>query len=150
MNDLHPLFNLQPDRWFAWQMIPGYLGERCVPWASPIYMTKVTPLKQGQGILNLSFDCPLYAEGVTHFERLIQVLIRAENYLVGLIVDDSPAHAKRCVVISHIEFEWIRRFCPDFYYQRPPTDFSSLEKGSVSFYLDAVFRPTAHQQKLNS
>ena len=150
MSDLHPLFILHPGRWFAWQLIPGYMGERCVPWASPIYMTKVTPLKQGKGILSLTFDCPLYAEGVTHGERLIQVLVRAENYLVGLIVEESPVHNKRCAVISHIEFEWIRRSCPEFYYQRPPTDFGYAEQSSVSYYLDAVFRPTAHQKKLNS
>lgn len=145
MNASPSLFTLTANRWFGWQLIPGYLGERCVPWASPIYVTKVTRLKQGNGILNVTFECPLYAEGVNFGERSIQILVRAENYLVGQIVEESPIHAKRCAVISHIEFAWIRQFCPEHYYHRPPTDFTSTEQNSVSLYLDAVFHPSAHQ-----
>jgi hypothetical protein len=28
---------LVADSWYAWQMIPGYGTERCVPYCSPIY-----------------------------------------------------------------------------------------------------------------
>jgi hypothetical protein len=39
---------LVPDRWYGWQMIPGYAGERNVPYFSPIRVSRVTPKKSGK------------------------------------------------------------------------------------------------------
>jgi hypothetical protein len=47
-NDMNDSFKLFAPRWFGWQMNPGYVGERCVPYFSPIHVTRVAPLKTGQ------------------------------------------------------------------------------------------------------
>lgn len=49
--DLNSKFSIHASQWFGWQMNPGYFGERCVPYFSPIYVTRVAPLKTGKGIL---------------------------------------------------------------------------------------------------
>ena len=61
MNDSFSIF---APGWYGWQMNPGYFGERCVPYFSPIHVTRVTPLKTGKGILEIDFWNVCYAEGV--------------------------------------------------------------------------------------
>jgi hypothetical protein len=39
---------LLADSWYSWQMIPGYGGERCVPYCSPISVKGVQPPKTGK------------------------------------------------------------------------------------------------------
>ncbi len=48
-------FTMGANGWYGWQMIPGYVGERCIPYCCPIYMERVTPKKTGKGILNIAF-----------------------------------------------------------------------------------------------
>lgn len=130
-------FKLIENRWFAWQMIPGYFGERAVPYCSPIYVTEVKPLKMGNGTIKLKFINALYAQGVQDFSLNLRVLKRAKDYLVADLVYDADKTPDRCVVISHIEFEWIKKFCPQLWFHRPP---SSCQFGSsISYYLSEVF-----------
>ena len=105
MNDSFSIF---APGWYGWQMNPGYFGERCVPYFSPIHVTRVTPLKTGKGILEIDFWNVCYAEGVQNFEEVrLKVLLRAENYLIGRLLDsDSEV---RSAIISHIEFAWLER-----------------------------------------
>jgi len=129
-------FTIYPNRWFAWQMIPGYFGERSVPYCSPIYVTAVRPLKSGKGELDIEFFNAFYAQGVQDFELRLKVLKRAENYLVADLIYAPGEDSGRCAVINHIEMEWLRRFCPEFWYHRPPSSCSSAAQGSVSIYLN--------------
>jgi hypothetical protein len=130
--------SLVPDRWYGWQMIPGYGGEHNVPYFSPIFVTRVTPKKTGRRILNVSFRNVLYAEGVQHFQLDLRILTHRPNYLIAdLIYGESGP--ERSAVISHIEFEWIRRMCPGIWSARPLESMSPLAQGSVSIYLDEVF-----------
>jgi len=34
-------FALQPNRWYAWRMILGYVGERCLPYYCPIFLRQI-------------------------------------------------------------------------------------------------------------
>jgi hypothetical protein len=124
-------FSIFAPGWYGWQMNPGYIGDRCVPYFSPIHVTRVTPLKTGKGILEIDFWNVCYAEGVQNFEEVrLKVLLRAENYLIGRLLDsDSEV---RSAIISHIEFAWLERFCPHIVKTAPPS-------GSVSLYLDRIF-----------
>jgi len=131
-------------RWHGMQMIPGYFGERCNPWFSPVYVTEVEPLKSGKSILKISYLNALYPEGVSEFHDIeIKILTRAKDYLVAQVTHDEGSNF-RCLVLSHIEFAWVQRFCPEIFYHRPPSDFGDMEQNSISCYLDAVFRPTEY------
>ena len=129
---------LVPQSWYAWQMIPGYIGQRNVPYCSPIFVKGVAPKKTGKGILNLDFVNVFYAEGVQNFSVDLKVLKHSKDYMVaellyGLEVPD------RAAIISHIEFAWIERFCPELWYHRPPSSIGGAASGSVSLYLSEVF-----------
>jgi hypothetical protein len=127
-------FTLQSKRWYGWQMLPGYVGERCIPYCCPIYMGRVTPKKTGKGILKIAFWNTGYAQGVQDFELDLKILHRASDYLVARLLYGNEHDQERCAVISHIEFGWIERFCPNLWHNHPPHNHSS-----VSIYLDGVF-----------
>lgn len=137
------LFTLAPSCWYGWQMVPGYGGTRCVPHFSPIYITRVAPQKSGKSVIRIGFVNVLYAQGVQDFEVDIRVTTRSANFLMGVLVEDHPPETARGAVISHIEFEWLRRFCPSVFEHRSPESCSPAAHGSVSFYLDEVFRGRA-------
>lgn len=120
-------------------MIPGYFGERSVPYCSPIYMESVRPLKTGRGILHIEFINVFYAEGVQGFSPNIKILKRAKDYLIGEIIYNEYEDSGRCAVISHIEFEWVKQFCPELWYHRPPTSCSNIAQNSITEYLNEVF-----------
>ncbi len=131
-------FIIHPNDWYAWQMLPGYGTEGCVPYCSPIRMHSVQPLKTGRGVVQLSFLNALYAEGVQSFTVDLRVFKRAKNYLVGEILCGSGGTHDRCAVISDIEFEWIRRFCPGMWQRSPPSSCDGDACHSVSAYLDEL------------
>ena len=81
----------------------------------------------------------LYAEGVQDFTFDLRVLKREANYLVSEILYEDQLTQDRTAIISYIEFEWIQRFCPDLWAAHTPS-FGTVEQGSVSHYLQAIFR----------
>ena len=125
-------FILSSGTWRSWQMLPGYFGERMTPFCSPIYVRAVEALKSGKGLLRISFFNALYAEGAQEFELELKVIKRASNYLIV----DLPYDSERSAVVGHIEFSWLRTYCPGLVSAHPPDAFSS-----VSLYLDSVFAP---------
>jgi hypothetical protein len=130
---------LVPDCWYGWQVIPGYAGERNVPYFSPIHVTRVTPKKTGRGILNVSFRNVLYAEGVQQFQLDLRILKHERNFLIAGLTYGESGPTGQAAVISHIEFEWIRRLCPGVWSAQPPETMTATAQGSVSIYLDEVF-----------
>jgi hypothetical protein len=138
MGSFEGKLKLTPESWYAWQMIPGYIGERNVPFCSPIYVRTVTPQKTGKKILNLEFINALYAEGVQNFSLDLKIIKHAADFLIAELLhrDNGP---DRAVVISHIEFKWIEHFCPDLWYHRPPSSIGGAATTSVSVYLNEVF-----------
>lgn len=140
-------FTIHENHWAAWQMIPGYVGERCVPYCSPIYVTSVKPLKQGKGILKLAFLNVLYAQGVQDFESDVRVIKRAKDFVVGELIYAPGEDSGRVAVISHVEFSWIERFCPELWYHRPPSS-TAHGRSSISAYLHEVFFGNKERQGL--
>lgn len=134
-------FVLVEARWYAWQMIPGYVGERSIPYCSPIYVTGVKPLHTGKSILRLNFFNVFYAEGVQDFTLDLRILKRSSDYLVSEIIYKGVKDIDRCAVVSHIEFGWIERYCPELWRNYPPTKLGSAEQSSVSLYLASIFCP---------
>ena len=138
MESLTGKLKLTPESWYAWQMLPGYVGERNVPYCSPIFVQRVVPRKTGKGILGLDFVNVLYAEGVQGFSLDIRILKHSANYLIAdLLYGDSGLD--RAAIISHIEFGWIERFCPSLWYHRPPSSVAGAAATSVSLYLTELF-----------
>lgn len=133
-----PKFMLDTSHWYGWQMVPGYAGERNVPYFSPMYLRAFAPRKTGRRELHVEFLNAQYAEGVQEFSIDLKILKHSQDYLVAEIayVDVS---VDRVAVISRIEFEWIRRCCPEIWAAQPPASFGSIEQNSVSYYLHAVF-----------
>lgn len=129
-------FQLHAPGWFGWQMLPGYVGQRCVPYFSPIHVKRVQPLKTGKGLLEIRFFNALCAEGVQDCEMRLKVLQRASNFLVAGVLGGDD---ERAAVISHVEFGWLRAFCPRLIAAFPPESFGSPWSSSVSLYLDGVF-----------
>lgn len=83
--------HLVPQRWYGWQMLPGYDGARNVPYFSPIRMIGVSPRKTGRGIVGLSFWNQFYAEGVQDFHLEVRILKHESHYLIAdLLTDESP------------------------------------------------------------
>lgn len=142
-------FIIAPNYWYAWQMVPGYTGEHCVPYCSPIFVREVKPLKTGKGILHLKFINAMYAEGGQGFELDLRLLKRSENYLVAELKYSDSSMQDRCAIISHIEFEWLRQFCPELWGAKPPTDCSGAAQSSVSLYLNEIFLARAPLRGLN-
>ncbi len=100
-------FTLQKNRWYAYQMLPGYL-EAFEPYYSPILVHAVEPLKSGEGKLKLTFHNPNYACGVQGFELVLKVLYRADRYLVADLGYDH-----RCAVVSELSRGWLQLHCPE-------------------------------------
>ena len=130
---------LQPDRWYGWQMLPGYAGERNVPYFSPILVREIVPRKTGRGVLTVRFFNALYAQGVEDFALDLRILRRAAAFLVADVLVGTEEQAERVGIVSHIEFEWLRRFCPGLWDARPPETFGTAEEGSVATYLSSLF-----------
>jgi hypothetical protein len=138
MDKLTNKLKLLPQCWYGWQMIPGYVGERNVPYCSPIFVERVVPKKTGKGILALDFINVFYAEGVQDFSLDLKIIKHSADYLIAdlLYGSDGP---DRAAVISHIEFAWIEHFCPGLWYNRPPSSVGGAAVTSVSIYLSEVF-----------
>jgi hypothetical protein len=105
------MFTLTKNRWYAWQMLPGYTD---VPYFSPIYVRAVTPMKSGKGVLKVEFLNAGYAEGVQDFTVEIRVLKRTPEYLIGELTGEPKG---RSCVVSTISPQWLGKFCPDFWRQ---------------------------------
>jgi len=120
-------------------MVPGYGGARNVPYFSPILVSAITLKKTGRGILDLRFVNALYAHGVQDMALDLRVLKHASDYLVAEILYGADDSLDRVGIVSHIKFEWVRRFCPDLWAARPPEAVGAAAEGSVSLYLSSLF-----------
>jgi hypothetical protein len=83
-----------------------------VPCLSPIYNCGVHALKTGRRSYTLRLPNVLYAQGGQEFTSDIQELVHEDNSLLGALASLSEA-PKRVAVISHIEFSWLERLCPE-------------------------------------
>jgi hypothetical protein len=132
------VFTIRPRQWFAWQMLPGYVGgTEFVPYYSPIYVQRITPMRSGMGSLKLAFINAMYAAGVQEFELQLLVLKRAGTYLITEIEDGDD----RTAIIGEISFEWLNDVLPGWMQRHPPDRAEEPCKSDVQLYLDARLRP---------
>ena len=103
----------------------------CCPPAKPgVYLTE---------IINIEFINAFYTEGVRNFSLNFKILKKSKNYLIGDLIYSFSESSDRSAIISHIEFEWIKRFCPELWYHRNPSSCSINASNSISMYLDEIF-----------
>lgn len=69
-------FTIESNRWYGWQMMPGY-GS---PYYSPIDVYNIEPRRNGRSELTLRFFNAFYAEGVQDFEKTLHVLLRGKTF----------------------------------------------------------------------
>ena len=87
--------------------------------------------------LALGLETPLeYASTELGGREVEELLYRIEYNLFAELIYGGK-RSDRAAVISHIEFSWIERFCPQLWYHRPPASVSAC---SVSPYLNEVFK----------
>lgn len=128
----HGSFQLQENRWYAWEMLPGYSAN--LPYFSPIFIKAVKPLRSGKGILHLGFFNALYAEGVQDFSLDLKIIKRADDYLLGEIIYRHEADSgDRTGIISPISFEWLSFVLPEYMKNHPPRNTPDMEE--VDSYL---------------
>ncbi len=135
------LINIENDNWYGWQMLPGYIGKHCIPYFSPIFVTDFKAHKNGKGLFRIEFLNVAYAEGMQNFSVEMKVLKRAKDYLVGELVEDTGISSDRCAIISNIEAEWLRRFCPELLARYPQLTNLDLNSESLAQLLSEAFLP---------
>lgn len=98
------LFTIRENRWYAWQMIPGYLDGG---YFSPIYVGQFRALHTGKGLVEMSFFNAMYATGVQGFSIKARVIKRAPDFLV---LDLGPnGQRERAAIVSEVSFGWLAR-----------------------------------------
>lgn len=121
---------LLPGKWYGWQMLPGYLDT---PYFSPIRIETVVPKKTGRKILAVQFFDALYAQGVQDVALDLRILKHEARYLVAeLMYGDF----NRAGIVYDIDFEWVRRFCPEILVACPPSE--PISDANVAEYLEAI------------
>jgi hypothetical protein len=96
---------LTPNRWYAWEMLPGYAGIG--RYYSPIQVHRVEPLRTGRNELRLAFYNAGYAEGVRGFEKTLRILHRAPEYILARILYDPQHDPNRCAIITPLTRGWL-------------------------------------------
>lgn len=129
-------FQLLPQRWYAWQVLPGY-RDGPQPYYSPIYLTHMTPKHSGSMLL-LDFFNVLYLDGSQHFHLKLQMIRNNRNYLIGDVLDTAGAQ-QRVAIISPISFGWLNQHCRHIVDQHPPELFGRSAEKHVATYLDRAF-----------
>jgi len=132
MNLLKKRFELRENRWYAWEMLPGYGGG--VPYFPPILIESVHPLGTGKGLLRVEFFNAFYAEGVQDFRIDLRILKRADEYLICEIIQSSE---DRTAIIAEISFDWLGFVLSKMINEFPPQTGPARE--NVKSYLDRVF-----------
>jgi hypothetical protein len=118
-------------------MLPGYVGGTgFVPYYSPIYVQRITPMRTGRDTLKLEFINAMYAAGVQEFELQLLVLKRTGTYLIAEIEDSDD----RTAIIGRMGFEWLKNVLPGWMQVHPPDRAKEPYKSDVQLYLDARLR----------
>ena len=100
-------FTLSTERWFAFQMLPGYAGGYA-PFFAPIHVRRIQPLKTGRGELKIDYFNPFYAEGAQMFQNVrLKVLLRADHYLMARLLESPGSGGQRAAVIGSVGFPWL-------------------------------------------
>ena len=134
------LLTLVTERWYAWEMLPGYTSDSDFdPYASPIYVKRVVPLKTGKGLLQLAFLNAAYAEGVQDFELTIRILKRAPSYLLASL-DSGAQDSPRSAIIGSMSFAWLQSHLTHWFEMQTPSDMPEPYRSDPQYYLNRRLR----------
>ncbi len=73
------------------------------------------------------------------FNVNLRILKHEASYLAAEILYGADGPGDRTAIVSSIDLEWIRLFCPGVWAEHPPESFRGTEREDVSRYLSAVF-----------
>ena len=132
-------FSIAPDRWYGWQMLPGYSGDNA-SYFSPIRVSQVTPLKSGKGLLDLEFFNAFYAEGAQGFNVRLGVIARRAEYLIAKI--EYADGLQRDAIVTRLSEAWLRRHTKILELNPPERMAESLAQHELDYYLNCVFFQT--------
>jgi hypothetical protein len=139
------LYNIAENRWYGWLQMPAASPG----WAaSPVFVTKVTPLKSGQGLLRLRFLQPLWPGGGCQREVTLRVVLHRADHVVAALEQGGVKHS---VMIAAAKFDWLESYCPEHLRRRPPTssglviDGNPLSTTTVDKHLANVFGTTPQE-----
>lgn len=135
-------FQLQRRRWFGWaEGPPDGTG-----WpASPIFVTAITPLKTGAGLLKLDFLQPMRPGGGARRSLVLKVIQHSPRHLAASFDEEG---VERTALISDADYSWLEAFCPLLVARRPPRHPTWIIDGVLSAglaaqeYLADEFRST--------
>lgn len=123
-------YQLQPRQWAGITEAPSTSpGSN----SSPVLITKVKPLKTGQGLLQIEFIQPLHKGGSKKRSIVVKVVQKTATHLACLMEDK---HERQAIIFAEPTFAWLESSCPELMRRRP-------RKGTV-FIIDgeAVGEPT--------
>ena len=111
--------------WWCWLEAPVLLPG----WgASPVFVTRVEPLKTGKGMLRLSFIQAIHRVTAREREVVLRVLFRGDRHLVGTLKDDDGAI--RTAILAAPDYGWLETYCPLLLRRRHPLARPSLSWAS--------------------
>ena len=118
------LFTIRKNRWYGWQMLPGYISGVFRPYFSPVYIYDFHPLKTGGSLIEIGFFNAFYAQGVRDFTQTLKVVERSSSFLFAKISREHAALDERFAIISELEMKWLESLCPTLFEnpaaRRPP------------------------------
>lgn len=126
------------DRWFGWQMLPGYIHTA---YFSPIFVKRILPRKTGRRILRLELINAFYTEGVQDFSMDLRILKHEAGYLVAELLYGGES-SDRTAVVTPINFPWLQGYCPHLLDSYPPQRIGGGGEADVQHYLSTIYRGT--------
>jgi hypothetical protein len=111
--------SLIPKRWYACDLLSSRALEDSWP-STPIFMTDVSPLKTGKGILRLSFVAALHPISPQKSGVDLRIIHHRPDHLVGTFLDEAGEHT---MAVSIPTFEWFEFRCHDFSSRFPSSNF---------------------------
>jgi len=102
--------------WWCWLEAPVVFPG----WgASPVFVTRIEPLKTGKGMLRLSFIQPIHRVTACERDVVLRILFRGDRHLVGTLKDDEGAI--RTAILAAPDYSWLATYCPLLLRRRPPS-----------------------------
>jgi hypothetical protein len=130
---------LEAGLWFGWVETPPQAPSLA---ASPILVTQVEQLKTGAGLLRLRFIQPLMPCAQGRRDLVLKMLSNHGSHLVASYREED---ATRTVVISDLDLNWLRSYCPELLARRSPSqalflvDDAPLAASSLANYIARIF-----------
>lgn len=129
------LIALKDNRWYAWQMFPGYCHT---PYFSPVFLTRVQSNPNDPELLQIELFDVFDSEGALKSSLYFKILKRAAEFLVGEIIIPNNPQLDRIGILSIISFGWLYLFVPDQMEKHPPRVVNQVEE-DIQEYLEREF-----------